>query len=180
MIFLQTLKCERQGRAQNPATTRIRMKTSKQDQYKINSKPAVNNKARGTRKTARNPVIYRTSNKSTFRARKSAASLKLAFGNRGKDSLWPFRARKSAASLKPQSFLSYWSVVVSLPRSKERGFIEADTLNWSINTAPILPRSKERGFIEALSPVFSTNAFFNLPRSKERGFIEARRTRACL
>ena len=61
-----------------------------------------------------------------------------------------------------------------LPRSKERGLIEA--VGKPVVTAPlvILPRSKERGLIEAWGAKFRGPSNVRvLPRSKERGLIEA-------
>ena len=67
----------------------------------MNSKPVVHGETRGTRKTARNPVIYRTSNKG------------------------PFRVQKNAASLKQPRAVLLRADLGDLPRSKERGLIEA-------------------------------------------------------
>ena len=92
----------------------------------MDSKPAVNNKARGTRKATQNPVIYQPSNKGP------------------------------------------------LPRSKERGLIEASTEKMSFCSIASLPRSKERGLIEAMLTRTEKREIARLPRSKERGLIEAR------
>ena len=62
---------------------------------------------------------------------------------------------------------------MNLPRSKERGFIEALPALIKRGRAVVLPRSKERGFIEAERPGVGAVAGTVLPRSKERGFIEA-------
>ena len=139
----------------------------------MNSKPVVHGETRGTRKTARNPVIYRTSNKGSFRVQKNAASLK------------PGRKRQSSA------------FDIAFPRSKERGFIEAREQPSLLIWTSFFPRSKERGFIEAriakgrakrrrsfrvqknaaslkLGFSFAVQALgHRFPRSKERGFIEA-------
>ena len=88
-------------------------------------------------------------------------------------------------------------IACPFPRSKERGFIEAENCHeWAADYFPFrvqknaaslkrdqllgryldslrFPRSKERGFIEATVAIthFLIHMFF--PRSKERGFIEA-------
>ena len=86
-----------------------------------------------------------------------------------------FRVQKNAASLKLDHTRTGRYSTYCLPRSKERGLIEA--VGKPVVTAPlvILPRSKERGLIEAWGAKFRGPSNVRvLPRSKERGLIEAR------
>ena len=113
-----------------------------------------------------------------------------------------FRVRKNAASLKRAFIAAFAFRNWSLPRSKERGLIEACGTPIQLVGMVPLPRSKERGLIEAgtgLSMAVLSMAFrvrknaaslkppsgrvywahtASLPRSKERGLIEACRTKS--
>ncbi len=115
----------------------------------------------------------------------------------------PFRVQKNAASLKHALLVIREARELDLPRSEERGLIEADSALGLGGERFTLPRSEERGLIEASrasAPRPRRAAPFrvqknaaslkragssagrrggrHLPRSEERGLIEASRGRS--
>ena len=81
-----------------------------------------------------------------FRARKSAAPLKLVLDILPVAVTAQFRARKSAAPLKQRSEIAGVEIGV-IPRSKERGPVEAKALRWrklSLGQNSALERARPR------------------------------------
>ena len=92
--------------------------------------------------------------KRTFRGRKTAASLKRRFGSPvAASNSRSFRGRKTAASLKPSVAANCAICCCCLPRSQDRGLIEARGWWVAALTAMPLPRSQDRGLIEASGPL---------------------------
>jgi hypothetical protein len=87
-----------------------------------------------------------------FRGRQTAATLKLAHSLPGQRRMVAFRGRQTAATLKPISRPGFWGRNTNLPRSADRGHIEADLLCRCAGRYDPLPRSADRGHIEAVIP----------------------------
>ena len=140
----------------------------------MNSKPVVHGETRGTRKTARNPVIYRTSNKGPFRVQKNAASLKPVDKLDEEQTSPPFRVQKNAASLKHEEHFLGDDLAGTLPRSKERGLIEA-TRRWAnrYNRSSFRVQKNAASLKLQFGHRSLEKSHADLPRSKERGLIEA-------
>ena len=86
-----------------------------------------------------------------------------------------FRAQSSAAPLK-----QWWQDVQDtrtshIPRSIERGPVEAETLRVAIHSRARIPRSIERGPVEAVVSSVMNSCMLCIPRSIERGPVEAKK-----
>src|SRR6266508_3457959 len=88
-----------------------------------------------------------------------------------------FRARKRAAPLKPRVAGVAPVGMMTFPRAKARGPIEATGRVITRNTLDQFPRAKARGPIEAVKSFFTSLSIGTFPRAKARGPIEA--TAAC-
>ena len=120
----------------------------------------------------------RTAGRSRFRDREIAAPLKQPVAWRHAGGLSRFRDREIAAPLKRMMFPRGCGRPSEIPRSRDRGPIEARGGDHDdIGTLPAIPRSRDRGPIEAgwrCSP--RCYRFAWIPRSRDRGPIEANPT----
>ena len=87
-----------------------------------------------------------------------------------------FRVQKNAASLKQRHVLGTPLPQFSFRVQKNAASLKRDVIVTGILYGEFLPRSKERGLIEATRSRRTNAATLPLSRSKERGLIEAARS----
>ncbi len=89
-----------------------------------------------------------------------------------------FRDRKTSASLKQIVLLLIPIRRWAIPRSKDLGLIEAQSLSTESITDFRIPRSKDLGLIEAERNAARWSSSNRIPRSKDLGLIEAQQRSA--